>query len=146
MKENYYRVWNKTTKTMQYFGKLMVCYDVNNTNHGLSTEFNEALEVWKDTCKNTVQMQDVGVASKENKRLYGGDVVKFMEEIYTISFEKGCYFLIPVVPFHFSFDKNMKNSASGIKQPICNFADDHGGSSLRLLGNIYENHNLIIPK
>lgn len=122
-----FRVYNKQNKC---FIKEDICIHIQNNTLKLCAidEFSNAVKLANQD--NYILMQSTGIADKNGKEIFEGDIVKDVNEIYTIEYiDKKCGFSAVICKVQH------KEGTHYLLQDIT--------SDLEVIGNIYENSDLM---
>ena len=131
MREIKFRAWNKLTNEMEQVGEIGFFTDGELRDIGCKwlKDFQGTVRFLAD---NYVLMQYTGLTDKHNTPIYEGDIVKqFTGEIYELSF---------------TVKWNEKECGFWLYQDIENFNLSKYRDKLEVIGNIYENPELLEEK
>lgn len=132
MKGIKFRAWN---------GKTMTYFDLRN----LTTSWEEAIwdEVsnatildWNNNLLKAILMQDTGLKDKNGKEIYEDDVVRLKTNYHTNNKPFGWQNVV-------IFDNGIAFKAKNANGDIYNLEEEVEGDGWEVIGNIYENSNLL---
>lgn len=131
MRELKFRVWDKETEQMFTFAEIdsidftddFITFRKNNKN---------SIAEYLQDFKNIELMQYTGLQDKNGIEIFEGDIVMHMGSLYTPVYERAIYMAYDVKQFNF-------NNKEPITQFNCIWRDD----GCEIVGNIYENKELL---
>jgi uncharacterized phage protein (TIGR01671 family) len=144
MREIRFRAWDKEAKIMVY--NIQNAYDtINNSLKGFRNgkeieDFDEYMLT--DTCSSFGEyldseyyeiMQYTGLKDKNGKEIYEGDICRWYSVINDNDIEEE-----HILPIEHNFGAYTFNS-----MPICEWINERGNLNFEIIGNIYENPELI---
>ena len=122
MREIKFRAWDKESEQM-------IPNDFVNKEASAFVVYNEIAQEWISDEKDFILMQFTGLLDKNSKEIYEGDIVQYFDtafaprEIFSIDFVNGMFYLKSAEDEEYNSDMNT--------------------APLEVIGNIYENKNLL---
>jgi uncharacterized phage protein (TIGR01671 family) len=146
MREIKFRAWDKDNKEMLYFDTLSWDDEYDNL------YFNGDLHV---PTYDLIFMQYTGLTDKNNKEIYEGDALKVNNPVHalipvetyigTYTPKAGDIYIVKWLESGYTLmqTRNFKETASNLCGNIGNYSFWNGHRSLEIIGNIYENPDIV---
>ena len=134
MREIKFRVWDKVSESMEY--EIAIGKGYGEDSYILFLGLGETFIVDRDV----VEIMQYSGFKIKNREVYEGDIVKGRKNtVYKVVFERGCFFL-----YHLNlFNPDKTNLRWGLLSRLFDSDMIDVEKACEIIGNIYENKNLI---